>query len=71
MSGPPRAIRLLHLEDSEPDHALAMAQLQRAGLRVQALRIETREQFALALSQPWDLILSDYNLPGFSGIEAL
>ena len=71
MSGPPRAIRLLHLEDSEPDHALAMAQLQRAGLRVQALRIETREQFALALSQPWDLILSDYNLPGFSGLQAL
>jgi signal transduction histidine kinase len=71
MSAAPRAIRLLHLEDSEPDHALAMAQLARAGLRVQPLRIETREQFALALSQPWDLILSDYNLPGFSGLKAL
>ena len=28
-----RPFRLLHLEDCEPDHALALAYLQRAGLR--------------------------------------
>ncbi len=66
-----RAIRLLHIEDSEPDHALAMAQLLRAGLRVLPVRVETREEFAHALTRPWDVILSDYNLPGFSGLEAL
>ena len=65
------AIRLLHLEDSEPDHALALAHLRRAGLQVQAERVETREQFAAALHEPWDLVLSDYHLPGFTGIEAL
>jgi signal transduction histidine kinase len=63
--------RVLHLEDSEPDHALALLHLQRAGLRVQALRVETRTEFAAALNQPWDLVLSDYHLPGFTGLDAL
>ena len=71
MERPEHAVRLLHIEDSEPDHALAMAHVRRAGLRVNAMRIETREQFRAALAEPWDMILSDYNLPGFSGLEAL
>lgn len=64
-------VRLLHLEDSEPDHALVMAQLRRAGLEVQATRVETRDDFLRALPHRWDVILSDYHLPGFSGLEAL
>ncbi len=71
MTGSANAFRLLHLEDSEPDHALALAHLQRAGLRVRALRIETRAAFEAALAEPWDVVLSDYNLPGFTGLEAL
>jgi signal transduction histidine kinase len=63
--------RLLHLEDSEPDHALALAYLRRSGLRVKARRIETRGEFAAALDEPWDLVLSDYHLPGFTGLDAL
>ena len=66
-----RPLRVLHLEDSDLDHELAMAHLQRAGLRVQAQRIESRAEFAEALHGDWDLILSDYNLPGFSGLQAL
>ena len=68
---PARPLRLLHLEDCEPDHALAMLHLQRAGLRVRARRIETRAQFQAALDEPWDLVLSDYHLPGFTGLDAL
>ncbi|MFO1293756.1 MAG: response regulator [Rubrivivax sp.] len=64
-------IRLLHLEDSEPDHALALAHLQRSGLRLRTRRVETRLEFERALAEPWDLVLSDYHLPGFSGLEAL
>jgi signal transduction histidine kinase len=64
-------VRLLHLEDSEPDHALAMAHAQRAGLLLEARRIDTRSEFEAALGGDWDVILSDYNLPGFSGLEAL
>jgi signal transduction histidine kinase len=64
-------VRLLHLEDAEPDHALVVAQLRRAGLALREQRVDTREQFALALQQPWDLVISDYHLPGFSGLDAL
>ena len=71
MSGPLPTVRLLHIEDSEPDHALAMAQLCRAGLAIDARRVESRAEFQAALAEPWDVILSDYNLPGFTGIEAL
>jgi signal transduction histidine kinase len=70
-SSVPHDFRVLHLEDSEPDHALALLHLQRAGLRVHAQRVETRAEFAAALTQPWDLVLSDYHLPGFTGLDAL
>ena len=65
------SFRLLHLEDSEPDHALAMAHLRRSGIRVDAVRIETRAEFEAALAETWDLVLSDYHLPGFTGMDAL
>ncbi len=71
MNGNATAVRLLHLEDSEPDHALAMAQLRRSGLRVSARRVETRPDFEAALREPWDLVLSDFHVPGFGGLEAL
>lgn len=65
------AIRLLHLEDSEPDHVLAMAYLMRSGIDADAHRVETRAEFEFALTEPWDIVLSDYLLPGFGGLEAL
>ena len=70
----PRSIRLLHLEDSELDHALVVAHLRRGALQVQERRIETRAEFEaemLETSASWDLVISDYHLPGFSGLEAL
>jgi len=65
------ALRVLHLEDSEPDHQLMLAHLQRAGLQVQARCVATEGEFLAALEQDWDVIVSDYNLPGFSGLVAL
>ena len=72
-AGLPRARRLqvLHLEDSLPDHELALLQLQRAGLRLDMLRVDTEAAYREALaSQDWDLVLSDFNLPGFTGLRA-
>jgi signal transduction histidine kinase len=65
--------RLLHLEDSEADHELTLAYLRRGGLMVQVLRVDTQDQFTQALAPVlhWDVIVSDYNLPGFSGLMAL
>jgi signal transduction histidine kinase len=68
---PRRVLRVLHIEDCEPDHELAMAHLRRSGLNVECLRVEDEPAFRQALAEPWDVILSDYNVPGFSGLRAL
>ena len=71
MNAPRPPIRLLHVEDSEPDHVLALAYLERDGLLIDARRVDTREAYAAALAEPWDAVLSDYQLPGFTGLQAL
>jgi signal transduction histidine kinase len=71
MSSTAAPLRILHLEDSELDHELAVAHLLRGGLRVHVQRVDGRAEFEAALQRPWDAIVSDYNLPGFSGLQAL
>jgi signal transduction histidine kinase len=66
-----RCLRVLHLEDSELDHQLTLAHLLRGGLRVDVRRIDSEAEFLAALDDDWDVIISDYNLPGFSGLVAL
>ncbi|MCU0939334.1 MAG: response regulator, partial [Burkholderiaceae bacterium] len=68
---PRRRVHVLHLEDSDLDHELTIAHLMRAGLDVRARRVESRAEFERELHGDWDLVLSDYNLPGFSGLQAL
>lgn len=68
----PLRLRVLHLEDSEVDHEMTLAHLQHGGIQPDALRVETEAEYRAALAdQPWDVVLSDYNLPGFSGLRAL
>ncbi|TAL26263.1 MAG: response regulator [Aquabacterium sp.] len=71
LSAPPRVVRLLHLEDSELDHLLMLAHLQRGGIEAQAVRIESERELLEALLEDWDVVISDYSLPGFSGLTAL
>ncbi len=71
-AGATRTLKLLHLEDSPLDHDLAVAQLARGGLRAEVLRIETEIELRRALAaRRWDVVLSDYDLPGFDGLQAL
>lgn len=70
---PRRTLRVLHVEDSPDDHDLAMAHLARAGHRLDALRVDTEAGFATALAErgrDWDVVLSDFKLPGFTGLRA-
>lgn len=67
-----RELHILHLEDSELDHELTVAHLWRGGLRARVRRVDSESEFLGALdAQAWDAIISDYNLPGFSGLVAL
>ncbi|MPZ76738.1 MAG: GAF domain-containing protein [Deltaproteobacteria bacterium] len=65
-------IRVLIVEDSEDDARLLVQQLRRGGFDPEFERLDTAEEMAAALAkQPWDLVISDYVMPHFSGIAAL
>ena len=66
-----RTLRLLHLEDSELDHELTLAHLKRGGIDAEVRRVDSEPDFLRALDEHWDAVISDYNLPGFSGLVAL
>ena len=65
-------LRLLHVEDEPNDSLLCQLQLEKAGLAVSADVVASRENFLEALrTTAYDIILTDYKLRGWSGIEVL
>ncbi len=65
-------LRVLVVEDSEFDAQMVTSLIRKSGADVISERVETAEQLEHALrAKPWDIILSDYNLPTFSAPEAL
>ena len=68
----PRPLRVLHLEDSPRDAELVRHRLDVAGLDCDILLASGKDSFEAALAgEPFDLIISDYNLRGYDGITAL
>lgn len=65
-------VRILLVEDDVSDAELIGLLFESEGLRAELERVDTKEAFERALlGGGCDLILSDYNVPGFSGLEAL
>lgn len=65
-------MHILLVEDSIDDAELLKQTLLQAGLAPELHRVDSAAAMADALAQrPWDMVISDYNLPGFSGSEAL
>ena len=65
-------LRVLLVEDSPDDAELNLRELRRNGFSVSAHRVETSAGMIDALTEKdWDLVLSDFQLPGFGGFEAL
>ena len=67
-----RPIRVLLLEDVEPDAELMQRELRKGNIPFAARRVQTRDDFLRALQefQP-DIILSDFTMPQFTALEAL
>src|ERR1700674_5934036 len=66
------SLRVLIVEHSREDVELILLQLREAGLSIDYTLAENREQFSRALQQEnFDVILSDYRLPNWTGMEAL
>lgn len=65
-------LRVLVVEDSENDAALMLKQLQRGGYETEFVRVDSATTMEAELDrQQWDIIICDYRIPGFGGMEAL
>lgn len=67
-----KPLRALILEDSADDLALAVRELGLGGFDVTYENYQTAADLKAALERgPWDVILSDYSMPGFKAPSAL
>lgn len=67
-----RPLRVLLVEDSEDDATLILASLRRAGYEPDFRRVDNAAAMGAALADGvWDVVLSDYAMPGFGGLHAL
>jgi two-component system cell cycle sensor histidine kinase/response regulator CckA len=68
----PTLLRALMIEDSEEDCALLLRALRHGGYEVAHKRVDTAEGLQATLREhAWDCVISDFSMPGFSGISAL
>lgn len=67
----PQRLQILLVEDSPADAELLLRALRQGGFEPDCVRVETESDFLERLHAGLDLVLSDYNLPRFSGLRAL
>jgi len=65
-------LHVLIVEDSEDDALLLARELQRGGYDPAIERVDTPQAFTAALAgRSWDVVVADYAMPRFSGLDAL
>ncbi|HAL56097.1 MAG TPA: hypothetical protein DCP63_06405 [Bacteroidetes bacterium] len=65
-------IRILHLEDNPKDAELVEGTLEIEGIDHETTVVSTRPEFVQKLKAGgFDIIISDFNLPDFDGLQAL
>ncbi|MDO8897559.1 MAG: response regulator, partial [Bacteroidales bacterium] len=67
-----KLLKILIVEDSEDDSILVLHHIKKSNFELYSGRVETAVGMKTALeNKKWDIILSDYAMPRFSGPEAL
>jgi len=67
-----KPVKVLIVEDSEDDAKLALRTLRRGGFDPTYRRVQTAAELETALAQEcWDAVISDFKMPGFTGMDAL
>jgi signal transduction histidine kinase len=68
----PGQLRVLHVEDDELDAELVARALQNGGFSISVVVVQTKEEFEQHLhSHKPDVVIADYKLPHWKGIESL
>jgi PAS domain S-box-containing protein len=65
------SIRVLILEDQAADAELVADALRQSGLAFDWTRVDRRPDFLAGLKEKPDIVLADFNVPEFGGLEAL
>ncbi len=67
-----KSLRVLIVEDSENDATLIIRELRHGGYDVTYEQVETPSAMEAALNgNTWDVIIADYNIPGFGALASL
>jgi signal transduction histidine kinase len=66
-----KPIRVLIVEDNEDDADLLVLELRRGGYAPEFVRVDTAAAMEAALTEAWDVVVSDWGMPRFSAREAL
>jgi PAS domain S-box-containing protein len=64
-------LKLLVIEDSEADFLLLERHLRQQGITIECRRVASKAALEEALQTRWDLLLSDYSVPGMEFRETL
>src|SRR5229473_1635375 len=68
----PQQLRVLHVEDNDLDAELVAKALRKGGFSVAVTVVQAEAEFEQQLRlQPPDVVIADYNLPQWKGMEAL
>ena len=66
-----KTLKILLLEDNAADVKLLERALLKSFEHFDLKVIETRKEYLTEITQPYDIVISDYVLPAFDGMEAL
>lgn len=67
-----RSLRVLHLEDSPRDAEIIHQRMEDEGLVFEITHVASRADFEAAVaSGEFDIVLCDYNIPGYDGLAAM
>ena len=67
-----KILYVLIVEDSIEDAELLVIELQKNGYQIEWERVENKDDFESSLcARKWDIVLSDFVMQGFTGLDAL
>ena len=69
---PAQPLDVLMIEDNQADAELCSRELRKAGFEPRVERVQTAQAFCARIAErPYHVILADYSLPSWNGMEAL
>jgi|HubBroStandDraft_5_1064220.scaffolds.fasta_scaffold00136_14 signal transduction histidine kinase len=72
LAAKPNQLRVLHVEDNELDAELVAQALRKGGFAISVVVVQAEAEFERQLHlHPPDVVIADYNLPQWKGMEAL